>query len=140
MKTVGYHLLSDESVKLIDGAIMHSGFPEFRLDNRKDILQALYQELLDCDLEITEKSDEIFKELEKFPTKTILAAYKKILNNSNLTELLVNEHDSDFFGSNPVEKLRNKELPDIPIIIGSNSFEGKVPLSSRELNFEQCDL
>ena len=106
---------------------MHSGFPEFRLDNRKDILQALYQELLDCDLEITEKSDEIFKELEKFPTKTILAAYKKILNNSNLTELLVNEHDSDFFGSNPVEKLRSKELPDIPIIIGSNSFEGKVP-------------
>ena len=140
MKTVGYHLLSDESVKLIDGAIMHSGFPEFRLDNRKDILQALYQELLDCDLEITEKSDEIFKELEKFPTKTILAAYKKILNNSNLTELLVNEHDSDFFGSNPVEKLRNKELPDIPIIIGSNSFEGKVPLNSYISNFESHDL
>ena len=118
---------------------MHSGFPEFRLDNRKDILQALYQELLDCDLEITEKSDEIFKELEKFPTKTILAAYKKILNNSNLTELLVNEHDSDFFGSNPVEKLRNKELPDIPIILGSNSFEGKVPLNSYISNFESHD-
>ena len=132
-------MLSDESVKLIDGAIMHSGFPEFRLDNRKDILQALYQELLDCDLEITEKSDEIFKELEKFPTKTILAAYKKILNNSNLTELLVNEHDSDFFGSNPVEKLRNKELPDIPIIIGSNSFEGKVPLNSYISNLESQD-
>ena len=135
MKTVGYHLLSDESVKLIDGAIMHSGFPEFRLDNRKDILQALYQELLDCDLEITEKSDEIFKELEDFPTGTILAAYKKILNNSNLTELSVNEHDSDFFGSNPVEKLRDKELPDIPIILGSNSFEGKGPLNSYTLNF-----
>ena len=132
-------MLSDESDKLINGAIMHSGFPEFRLDNRKDIFQALYQELLDCDSEITEKSDEIFKELEKFPTKTILAAYKKILNNSNLTELLVNEHDSDFFGSNPVEKLRNKELPDIPIIIGSNSFEGKVPLNSYISNFESHD-
>ena len=106
---------------------MHSGFPEFRLDKRKDTFQALYQELLDCDSEVTEKSDGIFEKLEDFSTKTILAAYKKILNNSNLTQLSVNEHDSDFFGSNPVEKLRDKELPDIPIILGSNSFEGKVP-------------
>ena len=121
---------------------MHSGFPEFRLDNRKDIFQALYHELLH-DSEITEKSDKIFQDLEKFPTKTILAAYKKILSNSNLTKLSVNEHDSDFFGWNPVDKLRNKELPDIPIILGSNSFEGKVPSKlevpthkPRELKFE----
>ena len=106
---------------------MHSGFPEFRLDKRKDIFQALYQELLDCDSEITKKFDEILKELEKFPAKTILDAYRKILNNSNLTSLSVNENDSDFFGSNPVEKLRDKELQDIPMILGSNNFEGKVP-------------
>ncbi len=106
---------------------MHSGFPDFRLNNRKDIFQTLYHELQYCDFKITEKSDEIFEDLEKFPTKTILAAYKKILSNSNLTKLSVNEHDSDFFGWNPADKLRNKELPDIPIILGSNSFEGKVP-------------
>ena len=128
---------------------MHSGFPEFRSNNRNDIFHALYQNLLECD---SENPYEIFKELENFPSKTILEAYKKVLNSSNLTELSVNELDSIFFQTNPVEKLQNKELPDIPIIIGSNSFEGKVPLSTQcaslvsslvsslELNFEQCDL
>ena len=104
---------------------MHSGFPEFRLDERKNILQALYIDLLGSDL--SENSDEIFKELENSSTKTLLEAYKKILNSSNLTALSVNENDSDFFQTNPVEKLRNKDLPNIPIILGSNSFEGKVP-------------
>ena len=104
---------------------MHSGFPDFRFDKRKDIVQALLTELLDSDF--SENSDEIFKELRKFSTKTLLEAYKKILNSSNLTALSVNENDSDFFQTNPVEKLRNKDLPNIPIILGSNSFEGKVP-------------
>ena len=116
---------------------MHSGFPEFRLNNRNDIFHALQQNLLECN---SENPDEIFKQLENFPSKTILEAYKRVLKSSNLTELSVNEHDSNFFQTNPVDKLQNKELPDIPIIIGSNSFEGKVPLSTLELNFEQCDL
>ena len=121
-------MLSDESVGLIDGAIMHSGFPDYRSNRRKDILQELYTDLLGS--ESSENLDEIFKKLGKIPTKTLLEAYKKILNSSNLTELSVNENDSDFFKTNPVEKLRNKDLPNIPIILGSNSFEGKVPSNS----------
>ena len=107
---------------------MHSGFPEFRSDKREDILQALYADLLGS--ESSENLDEIYKELRQFPAKTLLEAYKKILNSSNLTALSVNENDSDFFQTNPVEKMRNKDLPNIPIILGSNSFEGKVPSSS----------
>ena len=105
---------------------MHSGFPEFRSDKREDILQALDADLLGS--ESSENFDEIYKELRKFSTKTLLEAYKKILNNLNLTALSVNENDTDFFQTNPVEKLRNKDLPNIPIILGSNSFEGKVPI------------
>ena len=106
---------------------MHSGFPDFPSDIRKDILQELYTDLLESSAKSSENLDEIFKELRKIPTKTLLEAYKKILNSSNLTALSVNENDSDFFQTNPVEKLRNQDLPDIPIILGSNSFEGKVP-------------
>ena len=104
---------------------MHSGFPDFRSDRRKAILKELYTDLLGSESSVN--LDEIYKELRQFPAKTLLEAYKKILNSANLTALIVNEHDSDFFQTNPVEKLRNKDLPNIPIILGSNSFEGKVP-------------
>ena len=107
---------------------MHSGFPDFRSDKRKDILQAFNLDLLGSDS--SKNLNEIYKELGKVSTETLLEAYKKILNSSNLTALSVNENDSDFFQTNPVEKLRNKDLPNIPIILGSNSFEGKVPSNS----------
>ena len=129
METVGYHLLSGKSLKLINGAIMHSGVPQFLSDERSSILFRLAEKLLQTN-EVFNNTNSVFDQLGKLPTETILENYQEIVDKktsiSDSRFFSVNHLDTEFFSSNPLGQLRKKTLPDIPILLGSNSFEGRV--------------
>ena len=132
LETVGYHLLSDKSLKLINGAILHSGVPQFLSDEPSSILIRLAQKLLQTN-EVFNNTNSVLDQLSKLPTKTILQSYQETVENEFISDsrLSVNPLDTEFFSSNPLEKLRKKSIPDIPILVGSNSFEGRVLLNHK---------
>ena len=133
LETVGYHLLSDKSLKLINGAIMHSGVPQFLSDERSSILTRLAQKLLQTN-EVFNNTNSVLNQLSKLPSKTILQSYQEIVENEFTHDsrlFSVNQLDTEFFKSDPIEQLRKKSLPDIPILLGSNSFEGRVLLNHK---------
>ena len=114
---------------MINGAIMHSGVPRFLSDQRKSILSNLTKNILAK--EISNITDSVFGQLINVPAKTLLQSFQQIPGPKSEVGS-VNHLDGEFFGTNPMKKLRDNSFAissNITILLSSNSFEGKVQLN-----------
>lgn len=143
--SVGFHLISKQSVGLFNRAIMQSGAPLTMMHVGTES-GPLWMEKVAIELRCPIKSrklskaryamfkDDTYKCLRSVPVEKLLEVETKLIVSKKCTGFLPSvDHDTGFFGNHPFELLKSETDPFIPnvteILIGHNGGEGTFLLS-----------